>query len=251
MQRVTLQLERLRRHYEVAVHSNDTVALLDLAHTLRIWTELKGLLPELAPRFSSATVFKTAIPVRKILNAARGYRYVFANMPGGVRTYACAHDQLAFFPRTGPQDSIATCGFEMKRMETHMELSHYCLVYAQLDESARKALTLTTQTRCTYSQWLGSEAVRLCYQTKDNILEKIAISREMIIKRVANTLNASHVSGGDSTEHVNQFDEPVQHLLQYRMGGLCLPYFILVKIAQDILTASQTYLSPGAEASTT
>ena len=57
-------------------------------------------------------------------------------------------------------------------------------------------------------------------------------------KRVANTLDGSHPSAGGGGDTDNVFDAPVQHLLKYQMGGLPLPYFILLKIAQDILDVS-------------
>ncbi|MFN9387433.1 MAG: hypothetical protein ACK6BU_10800, partial [Cyanobacteriota bacterium] len=66
-------------------------------------------------------------------------------------------------------------------------------------------------------------------------LETVAISREMIIKRVANTLDGSHASAAGGGEVDNAFDAPVHHLLKYKVGGLPLPYFILLKVAQDIL----------------
>lgn len=76
MQTVLLHLERLRRHYEAAVRAYDHVSLLDLSHSLRRWTELKTPLIQLAPRFSTTLAFKTAIPAKKVLRAARGRTFV-------------------------------------------------------------------------------------------------------------------------------------------------------------------------------
>ena len=74
---VGLHLERLRRHYEAAVRSYDDVALLDLSHVLRIWTELKIPLAQHVPAFRTTIAFKTGMPSRKVLRAAKGHRYVF------------------------------------------------------------------------------------------------------------------------------------------------------------------------------
>ena len=76
MNTVFLHLERLRRHYEVAVRTYDQVSLLDLSHALRVWTELKKPLQSLAPKFSNAIAFKTGVPAKKVLKAARGHNYV-------------------------------------------------------------------------------------------------------------------------------------------------------------------------------
>jgi hypothetical protein len=42
----------------------------------------------------------------------------------------------------------------------------------------------------------------------------------------------SAAGGGEAD---NAFDAPVHYLLKYKVGGLPLPYFVLLKIAQDIL----------------
>ena len=59
----------------------------------------------------------------------------------------------------------------------------------------------------------------------------------MFIKRMANTFDGSHPSiAKDEDNYNNKFDEPIRSLLHlHLMGGLPLPYFILLKIAQDIL----------------
>ena len=92
----------------------------------------------------------------------------------------------------------------------------------------------------------GAEAVRVCFAGADATLKTIAISREMIIKRVANTLDGSHPSASASDAD-NIFDAPVHHLLRYIVGGLPLPYFLILKIAQDILAIAPKLL--GVEAS--
>ena len=115
------------------------------------------------------------------------------------------------------------------------ELARYCLVATSFDEHLIKALNSESVTRCGFTQWLASEAVRVCYPREDGVLEVTTISREMIVRRVANTLDGSHPSIAGNGGVDNAFDHPVHHLLQFRMGGLPLPYFILLKIAQDIL----------------
>jgi len=66
-QNVVLHLERLRRHYELAVRTYDHISLLDLSHSLRMWVELKTPLTTIAPKFASAISFKTATPLKKYL----------------------------------------------------------------------------------------------------------------------------------------------------------------------------------------
>lgn len=70
------------------MRSYDDVSLLDLSHILRIWAEMKPVLPGKAPRFGTTLAFKTAIPAKKVLRKVRGTEFVFSCMPGGVITYA-------------------------------------------------------------------------------------------------------------------------------------------------------------------
>lgn len=243
MNTVQLHLERLRRHYETTVQTYDQVALLDLSHTLRIWTELKQPLIQISPKFSKAIAFKTAIPAKKVFKAARGHKYVFSYMPGGVRTYA-SNGHLASGPGMEPADGDFTMGIAVKVTPPLIELGKYCIVSTSFEQPLVKALDAEQTTRCTYIQWLGAEAVRVSYINSLGKLTTTAISREMMIKRVANTLDGSHSSAANSADTDNAFDEPIQHLLKYQMGGLSLPYFILLKIAQDILDVAPRLLEP-------
>lgn len=234
MNTILLQLERLRRHYEIAVRSYDHVSLLDLSHSLRIWTELKQPLVKLSPNFSTSIAFKTGLPAKKIFKAARGSKFVFSYMPGGVKTYA-SNGHLASGPEIESSNRDFSIGISVKISPPLIELGNYCFISKGLDDSLVKALGTAEVKRLNYIQWLAAEAVRVSYINKNQVIESIAISREMIIKRVANTLDGSHPSAADGDDIDNNFDAPVHYLLQYKMGGLPLPYFILLKIAQDIL----------------
>ena len=230
---VLLHLERLRRHYDVAVKSYDQVALLDLSHILRIWVELKQPIVSLAPAFATTISFKTGLPAKKVLNAARGHPYIFCYMPGGVITYA-SNGSLVSAPEMEPDAGAFSMGVTVKVMPDHTWLGKFYIVAKSFDQSLIKAMDAETQTRCNYQQWLGSEVVRVCFRGSDGVLKQTSISREMIVKRVANTLDGSHPSTA-AWDTGNTFDEPVHHLLKYAVGGIHLPYFILLKIAQDIL----------------
>ena len=233
MKTVLLQLERLRRHYDVAVRSYDQVAFLDLSHTLRVWVELKQPLINMAPAFGTTISFKTGIPAKKVLKAARGHTYVFCYMPGGVITYA-SNGHLVSAPEMEPDAGAFSTGIAIKIMPDHVWLGKFSIVATSFDEPLIKAMDAESQTRCNYQQWLGAEAVRLCWNDSNGALRTTSISREMIVKRVANTLDGSHPSAAASDTD-NTFDAPVHHLLKYIVGGLPLPYFILLKVAQDIL----------------
>jgi hypothetical protein len=95
-----------------------------------------------------------------------------------------------------------------------------------------------------YLQWLGADAVIMSYTQADGTLKRVSISREMLVRRVANTLGGSHPSVEAGTnDFENSYDPAVHHLLGHNMGGLPLPYFILLKIAQDLLTIAPKLLN--------
>lgn len=238
--RISLQLERLRRHYDIAVNTYDEISLLELSHALRIWTETKEPLKQTAPNFSSRKIFKTATPARKIQRAARGYEHILAYMPGGVVTYASNGHFLS-----GPQEDRKNflLSAVVKVDGNKMEMKNFSMIFGPFDLSIEYALKEEDIARRTFSQWLEAEAVRLAYKDEGGTLRAFSISREVIIKRVANTLDGSHYSGSQGMSNSNRYNAPVNYLLKYEAGGLPIPYFILLKIAQDILQESESILS--------
>ena len=229
-----VQLERLKRHYSTSVYTYDYASLLDLAHILRIWTELKSVLPELNKDFEIKKPFKTGSPVKKVMKQARGQIYIFSYLPSeGVTTYA-SNGSLATGPDVNNGGSF-TMGVKVKNTGNSILLSQYCFISKSLEQPYIKALGNEKVTRCNYKNWMGSEIVRLQYKNSKGVLEKHSISREIIIKRIANILDASHTSLSEKDSSNNKFDEPIQWLMKFTCGGLPLPYFLLLKIAQDIL----------------
>jgi len=226
-----IHYHRLKRHYDDAVKTYDHISFLDLSHSLRMWTEIKSELASFDPKFSTAKYFKSARPARKIIKAARSCDYVFAYMPGGVITYA-NQGQIASVPAGDKKYSL---GVSVRKGPTHTELKNFSYVSKLLDEPVRKALSNEVSSRLSHTDWLGSEVVRLARSTSTNPIHPITISREMMIKRTANTLDGSHPRKNDMMEPENKYDAPIHYLLEFKMGGVPLPYFILLKTAQDIL----------------
>jgi len=164
-------------------------------------------------------------------------------MPDGVLTYA-ANGHLASGPAVGANDD-ETLAVAVRVSPSHIEVAKYAWVSAPFEHDLVKALEAETVTRCKFMQWMSTEAVRMSYH--DSIKGSqvaLSISREMVIKRVANTLDGSHPSAASDADIDNTFDAPIHYLLQYKVGGLPLPYYILLKIAKDILDAGQRLLYP-------
>ncbi len=241
MEKVLIQLKRLKRHYEHSVRTYDDASLLDLAHILRIWTELKTALPEQYPNFKTKKPFKTGAPIRKVLKQAVNQQYVFSYLPGnGVVTYA-SNGQLAGGPdiNNGSDFSMAV---RVKHSGEAIWLSQYCYISKSLEQPYIKALENEKVVRCNFVDWMGAETVRVQFINSEKKLERRSISREMLVKRVANILDASHTSLSTSDGSENMFDDAVWWLMKFNCGGLPLPYFLLLKIAQDIIDNSSKLL---------
>ncbi|HEY0975694.1 MAG TPA: hypothetical protein VGE57_14495 [Solimonas sp.] len=223
------------------MNTYDEVSLCDLSHTLRIWADLKSHLSSV-PVFSSSVAFKTGIPPKKVRKAARGHRHVFAFMPGGVVTRA---NQGQIAGSSEPDDDRGDLHMAVwfkQNNDGSAELKNFSFVAAAVSDDLARAMRSEEITRCNYIQWLGAEVARIAYKNEAGALTAVSISREQMIRRVANTMDGSHPSTG-ATPSSNRFDEPIRKLLNYQLGGLPLPYFILLKVAQDIVALGDRILS--------
>jgi hypothetical protein len=239
---INLQLERLRRHYEASVRTYDEVSLLDLSNALRIWTEVKTTLPKKYPGFDTTIAFKSATPTKPLIQQARGHRYVFVFMADGVITYA-ANGHLGSTPYQEEDFSMA-CKIK-ENTNGSLELSNFCWVSALLDgEKLTSKWANANISRGNYAQWMGAEVARLGYIDESGNLTSTMLSRENVIKRVANILQGSHASPEQTELGLkNRLDSPVLELMKFKMGGLPVPYFILLKTAQDILELAPKLLA--------
>jgi hypothetical protein len=230
---IKLHLERLARHYTVAVQTYDQVTLLDLSHALRIWSEMNISLGKDVPAFVTTRAFKTSKPPKKIAKMAANYAHVVAYMPGSVMTMASAGNVFSAPEMAeGAGDFVIQLSIMNDGKAIH--LKDICFIAGRGDaDGTYPGAGITTPVN--YQQWMGSEAVRFGYRNADGKMEKVALSREMLIKRVANILDGSHPSSAAAPGDYNKFDGPVRRLMTYTVGGLPLPYFVLMKIAQDIL----------------
>jgi hypothetical protein len=249
MRMVQVHLERLRRHYEASVRSHDEISLLDLSHTLRIWADLKSELPKHAPGFATTSSFKTAIPAPKAVRALRGSGYVIAYMPDGVITFASNGSVMGGPKHHNPEIPRQYSSVVSWSEDGSMKLKNFFVIDKEVDEKTSNVLTQGQLKRCSFLQWMGAEAVRMSYPSQTGELVPLTICRETLIRRVANTLDGSHPSG--SADLTNSYDPTVHYLLQFMVGGLSLPYFILLKIAQDILANAPKLLGIPDSGSTT
>lgn len=228
------QLERLRRHYQSSVNHYDAISFLDLAHTLRVWTEVKSNIDQLG-----VNSFKKGILTKKVKKVLTGSEYAYAYLPDGVTTSAVATGEIGGRNMIhGPQAdkfSVAT----LMKIENNRDLSiaQFLMVYRVLAQEEMTILNDESKNvpieTVSFSKYMESPAIYFQFSGHD----PKHISNEELIKRIANEYEASHADSTDTNFELNNvFSEPVKNLMGYGCAQLPLPYFVLLHIANNIIT---------------
>jgi len=214
LEHIKLQFRRLKRHYKMALSDKDEIAFLDLAHTLRIFTDMKREID----RFAKENNFKIdLIPNKTRKNILKGSKYSYIPLATGVQ---------------GSTMIIKGIGF------TNRALSE-----EEIQKIVKSGPPQSKVSNLTFEQWLGSGIIDLGIMDKDNAA-RLQLSREMLIKRVANFLGASHPQGTEEGEkNDNQFDEHIEKLHSMIVdNGFPLTYYQLIEIAQEIINGMDKFL---------
>jgi hypothetical protein len=216
IEQIKLQYQRLERHYKGALELRDQVSFLDLSHALRVWTEMKMAIDEIANDKGIDLGLKNLVREKETKNILKGSKYVYLPLASGVASPGIQVKGLSFINRV-------------------------------LSPEERKKLyeagpPLALPTSLTFSQWLASGIYDV--PSTNEAHPKLTISREILIKRVANILGASHPQGTDySDENENRFDPYVRELHQITVAdGYPATYYQLLEIAQDILQGVKVLL---------
>lgn len=228
------QLERLKRHYQASIDHYDAISFLDLAHTLRLWTEVKNGVNNI----HTESVFKKGILTKSVKKILTGSEYAYAYLPNGITTSAAATGEISGRNIVhGPMSdkfSVAT----LMKIENNgdLSISQFLMVCRVLtkeeiatlyDESKKVPIE-----KVGFSKYMESPAIN--FQFSNN--EPKHISNEILIERVANEYEASHAALTDTKFNLNNiFSDPVKKLMEYGCMKLPLPYFVLLHIAKNII----------------
>lgn len=106
---------------------------------------------------------------------------------------------------------------------------------AEYSKRAYKAQDPFDYKKVMFGTWLGCVAIQGKTITEDGVLTSYELSREVLIRRMANILGGSHPEGALETGNGN--DLVVRYLMESSLIGLPLPYMLLMKISYDILEA--------------
>jgi hypothetical protein len=219
---IRINLARLKRHYEVCVQGYDEISLFDLAHTLRMWSDMEKEVKDyfhsfpkhIRPRF---TKYALRDNIAKVANLT--VTHMVVDFPGRLILPGMI---------VGPFVEIGDWRANAKlKPDINDEF-----IYEKTD----------------FMTWMHAEAVRINFVNSAGKLDRKILSRHVVITRVANTLGPSHPVGSPGN---NQFNEAIKELLEYSVGGTMpngpesmeiaggfpMPYLILMKIAQDIIAA--------------
>ena len=200
---IKLQFDRLKRHYEACSKTRDKVSMMDLSHSLRIWVEMKEDVDTLVASLDKNIEFKNKVMEGKIKNILKGSSYTWSPLLA---------DESATSDLQVSQVFISDRAFSAEEVKTmHEEM---------MAQDQYKGMT--------FSNWLGASVMQTTGKKGT-----ITISRETLIKRVANMLGASHPIHNEPSS--NEIDPYILDLHSVEVAdGYPLTYYQLIEIANQI-----------------
>jgi hypothetical protein len=199
----------LECHTQATAADKDEISFLDMTHCLRIFVDMKVAIDEYLQENEIQLVWPNPVWTRSLKKIYGGSWYLHVPLATGVETG----------------------GVQVKGLTA----SDKVLTPEEVQQSFRAGPPQNAPTDLNFSQWLGSEIVKV---TQDEGGENpvVGISREMLIKCVDNFLGASHPEGSEqSSDRENSFDPYVRQLDEYKVAGIPLTYYQLLEIAQTIV----------------
>ena len=249
-------LVRLQRQYDICFRGFDRPAFKDLAHILRVWVDMRKEVDFYLRTNRPATKFMS-YSLNPPLNRYYSDRpYFIIVFPRGV--FVSGNDiRPGFTDNASPtglgsglhidstQKMILSTFDYMRndypdRDSTH-RVRYVLVVNAGMNGEITtpdigKLENLISYQKVGFGSWLDSLALRIRgVVLANNSYHLLDITRETLIRRVANSLGASHPAGGYTVTDVN--DPILKEMLGYTIHRVPIPYIALLKIAQDILDA--------------
>ncbi|EKD79769.1 MAG: hypothetical protein ACD_40C00320G0010 [uncultured bacterium] len=205
---IELQFNRLKRHLGLA-KQKDSISFLDLAHSLRIWVELKDKIDKLAEQ--------------------ENYSFNLPNGPNNSGIKKILKNSKFLYVPLGSVDESTSPNLQVKGLS----IINRVLSAEEIKKTFEMGPPRITIVPLTFTQWLGAEII----STSDKNGTYIGISREILIKRVSNILGASHPEGLDKgNKNENKYDPYVRELYSYMVAdGYPLTHYQLIEIGETII----------------
>lgn len=236
LKNIKQNLERLRRQYQINVENYDEPGMLDLSHVLRIWVDMQEDVQTYLNEINPSARFQTYNFTKDFKKLIWGKEYVISGIPGGVISNAgrIGDDFQLFGIKNDDINRPLLTSWKNQFLEnSEINMGDIYFIYHYFAEDEVNIICKGIfYKKVKFSEWMKAEAIKVSYPDEGK-LEVRSISREMFIKRVANILGGSHPEGNYETD--KYFDTAVRYLMNYYIAGLPVPFFILLKIAKDIL----------------
>jgi len=231
---IDINIRRLSRHYNLCQQKYDDIALLDLSHCLRNWVDLAQEIDNYLDLINIQKKFKSFIVSKQLRRIIKPYDYLIIGFPELIKTYA-NNGEIIYFPN----DLNLPISMNMQIMrnsDKSISIGNLSLIRTKSNELSSKTSGNGIQTKLLnkFSYWLDSDVLKI----NERGISVKSISRKSIISRVANTLGGSHPINNKKVENKN--DELINHLMKSKIGGLPLPYFVLMGISKEILTTMKS-----------
>ena len=206
---IHLQYDRLKRHHQLALAGGDEIAFLDLAHALRIWVELKTPVTAFAMAHGISLGLPHHTPSKFIKRSLEGATHISMPLASGVESP----------------------GVQIQGIR----ITNRALSSEEIKRRAMAGPPVATVSHMNFAEWLAAGVVEVPSETDGH--PHAMLSREMLIKRVANVLGASHPAGSENAdEFENRFDNVVLQLHSLRVAnGYPSTYYQLLEIAGQIV----------------
>jgi hypothetical protein len=234
---IALNRERLNRQYAILCRAYDEAALLDLAHILRVWVDMKADVQRYLYQLNPHIKFHSYTVSKRLNQALSGKKFILSGLPGGVVSGAGQGEHLrSSNPRFVHEDYLILHQWVTKSL-TEVSVSQILVVIgdvSRFDVEFVKQLTKRGNSdigvkSLNFLLWMNSEAVRLGFVNETGKKEVAQIDRSTLIERVANTLGGSHPEGNRELPH--SLNALVKSLMDLHIVGLPAPYYILLKTA--------------------
>ena len=208
-----LQYDRLLRHHGSALRTKDEVSFLDLAHTLRVWADMKVAVTRIAQEHNRNLTLAHHTFQKSIKQSLRGATHMSLPLAAGVESPGVQVSGLRITNRVLTPEEI------MKR--------------AQMGPP--KAVPSTMK----FSEWLAAGIFEVPSGEPNH--PHLTIFRETMIRRVANILGASHPVGMESDDQPEKrFDSYILELHAIKLAdGYPATYYQLLEIAGELLARAK------------
>jgi hypothetical protein len=213
--KIKLQFKRLKRHHGLSLHDKDEIAFLDLAHSLRIFVDMKFEMDEIASHSGLHAGFNNTAKNKKVTDVLRENKYFSVPMSSEVGSPDVSMKGLIFIPNKA------------------LNANEIKMLYEAGPPNS-------IPTKLSFVEWLGSTIINTA-NPADSEQPRLNISREIFIKRVANILGASHPDKDDVGE--NRFDPYIKEFHTIEVAnGYPLTYYQLLEISSEIIRVYEPLL---------